>query len=46
MKEENTLSKVCYYYEMFMKRTHGRYELPNPALQAFKFYKAYNNLIT
>ncbi|MBC8005845.1 MAG: hypothetical protein H7X84_10260 [Verrucomicrobia bacterium] len=34
MIEEKDLNKLCYYYEMFMERAFGRYELPKPVLQA------------
>lgn len=32
--EEKDLNKICYYYEMFMERAFGRYELEKPILQA------------
>lgn len=31
---EKDLNKICYYYEMFMERAFGRYELEKPVLQA------------
>lgn len=34
MSIESELSKICLYYEMFMERAYGTYELPKPALQA------------
>lgn len=34
MIEEKDLNKICYYYEMFMERAFGRYELEKPILQA------------
>lgn len=41
MSKESELSKICLYYEMFMERAYGIYELPKPALQA----SAMRNLI-
>lgn len=34
MSIESELSKICLYYEMFMERAYGTYELSKPALQA------------
>lgn len=41
MNKESELSKICLYYEMFMERAYGIYELPMPTLQA----SAMRNLI-
>lgn len=41
MYKESELNKICLYYEMFMERAYGTYELPKPALQA----SAMENLI-
>lgn len=34
MSKESELSKICFYYEMFMERAYGTYALPKPALKA------------
>ncbi|HET6559254.1 MAG TPA: hypothetical protein VFG54_18165 [Prolixibacteraceae bacterium] len=41
MNKESELNKICIYYEMFMERAYGIYDLPKPALQA----SAMRNLI-
>lgn len=34
MSKESEFSKTGLYYEMFMERAYGTYEIPHPALQA------------